>query len=453
MWLRPLALTLAAAVVGVLAVPPFGLTPLALLGPVLLLAGLRGQRPAWAALLGLVYGLVLYGVALSWLVEIFGPLAVALHVIVALFTAVFGLGVAWVERRAWSPGVRAVALAVLWTGVEHFRGEWFVLRFPWITPGTALPPGALTPLVGTYGVTFALLLAAALLTRPAASRAAGHRMAGGAVLAVVIAAVYTPRATRPIVDPIRVAAVQGEVLPFDAYMQLSEGITGRVDAIVWPEYALDFDLRLDGQRLEQTRRLLARTGAQVFVVGSRTDHADGTWSNTALTVGRAGLLGVHHKNRPVHFFNDGEPGTEAPAITTPLGPIATPICFDNDYAPVPREAVARGAELLLVPSMDAEHWTARQHHQHAELFRHRAAENGRWVVVSATSGVTQIVDPDGVRRAALPLFEPAVLVGEVERESGLTIYTRWGWLLGPVTTGLAGVLLLWLLVAEVRRAR
>ncbi len=87
-----------------------------------------------------------------------------------------------------------------------------------------------------------------------------------------------------------------------------------------------------------------------------------------------------------------------------------------------------GAEFLAVPSMDAEHWTAREHRQHAELFRHRAAENHRWMVVSSTSGVTQIIDPYGNCVASLPLMDDGVLEGEIGKNTSLTIYTRWGWM-------------------------
>lgn len=132
-----------------------------------------------------------------------------------------------------------------------------------------------------------------------------------------------------------------------------------------------------------------------------------------------------------HFFDEGRPGTSAPAWETPLGQVATPICIDNDFSPVVREAVVAGAEFLLVPSMDAAHWTARQHLQHAELFRHRAAENGHWMAVASTSGLTQILDPSGRVTAALPLFEPGVLIGEISTRSPLTPFTRFGHWIGP----------------------
>ena len=82
----------------------------------------------------------------------------------------------------------------------------------------------------------------------------------------------------------------------------------------------------------------------------------------------------------------------------------------------------RGASFFLVPSMDAGSWTDRQHEQHARLFRHRAAESGRWFAVAATSGVSQIVDPQGRVRGRLPTMEDGVLLGSVVPRTEQTLY-------------------------------
>lgn len=91
-------------------------------------------------------------------------------------------------------------------------------------------------------------------------------------------------------------------------------------------------------------------------------------------------------------------------------------------------------------SMDAAGWSVRQHWQHAEQFRHRAAENGRWMVVASSSGITQIIAADGARVSALAPMDPGELYGELGRSRELTPFTRGGWLFGPLC--LAGALML-----------
>ncbi|MFC7337834.1 apolipoprotein N-acyltransferase [Haloferula chungangensis] len=440
-------LTLLSAALVIAAFPPLHWHWLALMAWLPFILSLRGASPKASAVLGLLHGMLVFSGTLIWLTEIFGPMALLLQFILAMFTVFFAMIFNTLDRPTLSPWWYGLMTAVLWTGIEYFRSEWFTLRFPWITPGTALPPNALTQVIGVYGVSLVVILASTWLS-------SNKRKTQGAGIAVLIllGAAFIPRGTGEQEKgvAVRVSAVQGETLSFDQYMELSASIPTPTQAIVWPEYALSFDLRENPEKLGRIRHLMAEKEAEVFVVGSLTRHPDKSWSNTSIIVGRDTILGSHDKNRPVHFFDDGEAGVEAPAWPTPIGRISTPICFDNDYSAVPREAVKNGAELLLIPSMDAQHWTARQHLQHAELFRHRAAENGRWLVVAASSGMTQVIDPSGKRVDSLPLFDPGVLDTQITSQSILTPYTRFGWIIGPICTIAAALLMVAAVVMQRR---
>ncbi|HEY8931839.1 MAG TPA: hypothetical protein VIM44_00850, partial [Rariglobus sp.] len=123
-----------------LAFPPFSYWPFAFVAWPLLFFAIRGAGFHLGARLGLLHGLVLYGLTLSWFWNIFQGAAVVLWLILALFTGLAcGLS-AWTSRRwqaaAWWP----VFSAAVWCALEYYRGEWFALRFPWITPGIALGP-------------------------------------------------------------------------------------------------------------------------------------------------------------------------------------------------------------------------------------------------------------------------------------------------------------------------
>ena len=112
--------------------------------------------------------------------------------------------------------------------------------------------------------------------------------------------------------------------------------------------------------------------------------------------------------------------------------------------------VTNGAQVLIVPSLDAISWSARQHKQHAELFRHRAAENNRWIAVAASSGLTQIIDPHGNRIDSIPLMDEGFLIGKVALTDGRTIYNRFGWLIGWICMGIAAILLLFNAVKKIQ---
>lgn len=399
---------------------------------------LRGVSVKVGVRLGFLYGLVLYGVSLSWMWQIFSATSIALWMILAIFPAVAGGVVAWLtsrwNRAWWLP----LCVACCCSAIEYFRCEWFWLRFPWMTAGTAMGPNVLTPFIGVYGVSFLATLAAAMFLLENQ-----HRMVRLMVVASIMVLFQFP-AHVPSGDgeAVRVRLHQSENLDFYTYFEEAQKSEFHDGIFLWPEASTSADVRVTefdrngGTQLDRVKQLAAERNA-MFVFGQYRATSEGTVINEALSVDGSGLLGTHQKNRPVHFMNDGEQGKEARAHDTPWGRIGTPICFDNDYTEIARRMAADGAEMFLVPSLDAERWTRRQHWQHAEMFRLRAAETRRWMAVCASSGLSQIIDPSGKRIATVPMMEDAILEGTLHRRTDQTIYVRVGWLFPWLITAVA----------------
>ena len=229
-------------------------------------------------------------------------------------------------------------------------------------------------------------------------------------------------------SPVKVAAVQAEGASTQTYMTLANSAPEDTQIIVWPENTIPIDVRnISKSELEYVQAFTLKRKA-VLVFGTQTRLEGPKWQNTALTIDGANVLGEHGKNHTVHLFNDGEHGTTALPVVTPLGKIGTPICFDCDFQDVVRNMTLAGAEFFTVPSMDAASWSERQHIQHSQLFRVRAAENQRAMVVAASSGVSQIIDPHGAVIQALAPMKTGTINGSIERRKDLTFYTRSGWL-------------------------
>lgn len=425
-----------------MAYPPLGWGWLVIPGLGGLLLALRDQHGTRARTLGFLHGMTAYALGLSWLFHIFGGMVVALWCVLAAFPALF----AEMQSRAALRGVTGCKLAIFtavnWCGWEFIRAELFPLKFPWMTAGLAIGPNALLPWIGVYGVSVFVVVSTALLVsgkwKPA-------------IIPLVILAVsigLSPRIAEPAAnDPlaIRVAGIQLENLSLNEYLAGTRNLPPGVEYVVWPEYAVPFDLR-ENKRDWQTVQALCRDRDITLTLGTQSRPGGGdAWRNIALTLDPTGPLGEHTKVHPVHFFDDGTAGTAALPVQTRHGKIGTPICFDCDYEGVVRRMTAAGAELLVVPTMDAESWSARQHDQHAELFRIRACENGRWMFVVATSGVSQLIDPHGHVHARLAALEQGTISGSLRRETKLTFYTRFGWLTPWVVLGAATICWLGLL--------
>jgi len=417
-----IALALGSAGLGVLAFPPIGWWPLALVAWALLLWGLRGAGARAGFYLGLLHGVLFYGASLSWLWNLFQQFAVMLWLILAAFTAVAGAVAGGVSRSypraVWLPWFVAAGFAAL----GFVRGEVYFLRFPWMTPGLALGPTWISPWIGVYGAGFLVLLAGSLVVF-GGRRSQGFGMALTAVLAGL--AVFRPSPVIEAGQGVAVLAIQSEACDFETYRQMTAAEDFFGGIILWPEYAAPA-LRVMPTDLAAAMALTNEREA-VLVLGTNFPLPNDRHHNEALTLEAGEERGSHFKNHTVHFFNDGVAGVEAVPVATRFGALGTPICFDCDYSDTVRRMTAAGASMFAVPSMDAAHWSARQHLQHAELFRHRALENGRWMAVCATSGVTQVIDPHGNRVASLPILEDGVLRGTVFPRERLTFYTKTGW--------------------------
>jgi apolipoprotein N-acyltransferase len=412
------------ALLGVLCFPPFGFSFISVIAWLPLLVAMNGASAKVATRIGVLHGLVFYGATLSWLTEVFTAtpfMIVPLVFVMASFTGLYGLLFSNAGRLYKGSWKFPVLSAVLWTGIELFRTEIFILKFPWMTPGLGLGPTLITPIVGVYGVGFVVILGCCLLIERRFLKW------GIGVLGLVICAcAFLKPDNVEVGEEVRILALQSENGSLEEYLEMIAECEEYVDIILLPEYAFGQDVR-ESEYTWKALTELARRREAVVVVGTRTELED-YWYNTALTLTKEGEVGVHYKNHPVHFFDDGRAGELAEAITAGEMRFGTPICFDNDYEGVVRRMTADGATFFAVPSLDAKSWTEREHWQHAELFRHRAAENGRWMVVSTGSGITQLIDSHGVRRQWLAPMDDGWMHVTLPLRTSQTLYNRFGWL-------------------------
>ncbi len=390
-----------------------------------LLLALHGQSGSRARLIGFLHGITAYGLSLSWLWNLFGPLAIALWCVLALFTVAFAGVQGSVNMRGIIGWKLALITAANWSTLEFTRSEIFPLKLPWMTSGLAMGPNLLLPWIGVYGVGFVVLS----LVGFAFSR---KWLVASAIASILLACVFLSK-PHPLPSPgdpgtVRVAGLQLEGVSLNEYLAGTRAMPAGIDHVVWPEYSVPFDVR-ENKRDWKILLDLCREKDITLTFGTQSRQGNGDkWRNIALTMDKTGVLGEHTKVHTVHFFDDGTPGKLAIPIPTPHGSIATPICFDCDYTDVSYRFTSLGAEYFVVPTMDAESWSARQHDQHAELARIRAAENGRWFFVVATSGVSQLIDPSGHVHASLAAMEQGAISGILRREKRLTFYTRYGWI-------------------------
>ncbi len=139
--------------------------------------------------------------------------------------------------------------------------------------------------------------------------------------------------------------------------------------------------------------------------------------------------------------------SQAPRPATPAVRLAPMICFDAIFPEVNVAYAAQEPEVLLNPTNDAWYGYSSGPYQFLAIVRMRAIEAGKAVVRPAYAGVTALVDPTGeVQPGALPVGPvdpdrapdpdepPRLLVGQVARLRGRTLYTKVGDLFAGVAS-------------------
>lgn len=459
---------LALGALATLGFPPFDFWP----APVLALAGLfalcaQQQGTLRAAWLGGCFGFGHFATGIYWVfisTHVFGGAAAWLAVLLAavlfaylslypaLFCALVDGGGLWRSPAGW------LAVPLLWAGSELLRG-WVYTGFPWLSLGYAAldsPAERLVPLIGTHGLSAVFVLSAFGVFRAFDGDGARVRLLSLAAALAPLGGVLAPAPafwTRDVGEPMSVAIVQGNV-PQDQKWdtEQTEAILGRyramslsaadADLIAWPEAVpnrpldevLPYFEELD-ERLREGRAALL-SGVLIY---------DDAWRvyNSMIALGHA--RGRYDKRHLVPF---GEyfpiPGWLRPimdVLDLPYGDISSggearepievrgqalgiSICFEDVFG-AEFAAASRHAGLLVNATNDA--WFARSSaaHQHLQIARYRALENGRWLVRATNTGISALIAPDGRIVARSGHYTTEVLRGTVQAREGATPYVRW----------------------------
>jgi apolipoprotein N-acyltransferase len=437
---------------------PAGIGPLAWVALIpLLVAVLREQRAVWSWLYGLVFGLVFFGIHLSW-IFIFGWMAwTALTVVLALYLSAATLLAGVLRRQPLAP----MLVAGAWAGMEVTRDRWPFGGYPWGTAGTTqvtVPVVRwLAGTVGVYGLTFLIVFVAAFVAHKVVTGDWSLRSLAvvGAVLATFVAidaiAYGSPAPGRPL----DVLVVQGGVprppLPnqrdviLDAHLRLTRQLIARhPDVVVWPEDSIGVGVR---DSAEQEVEALARQTHTPFIVGrSVLVSANGFHNTTEHITADGAKDGVYIKRHPVpfgeyvplHFFRrfvttlqeeipyDLKTGRHATVFDAGGTKIATPICFESVF---PRDVLAfarNGAQLYVLSTNNASFAHSYAAQQHLAHTRMRSLETRQWFVQAALSGISAQISPDGGVAHATKLFSSTAFIARVRTRPAQSLYAKTG---------------------------
>ncbi|MGK2949543.1 MAG: apolipoprotein N-acyltransferase [Acidimicrobiales bacterium] len=462
--LRIVASCSAAGALLCLSLPPFGFWPLAFVGLALLDRVVADQPRRARFARGWLVALACFAPSLSWMTALTAPGYVIASV---AYSAMVGAGVA-----AAPPGRgRWVALAGTWTVAELVRWSWPFGGVPLASLPIGQVAGPLAPVLRVGGPVLLLAVTVLVGGALAAAVARAWRPAAGllaAVLVVMAAAMAAPSGRT--VGSAEVALVQGGgeqgtrksdtgvIAVFEVHVAATADVEPPVDLVVWPEDVIDTEGAFADDPWADEVAALAREVAAPMLVGTVEGAGPDRFRNGAVLLDADGSIiqrydKVHRvpfgEYVPLRALLEPLAGSALPArdaligelpghldVPGPVGRVATPISWEIFFPDRTREGVEAGARLVLNPTNGSSFTGTIVQTQQVASSRMRAIESGRWVLQTAPTGFTAVIDERGhvVERSAIS--ERRIIQREVELREGLTIYTRLGNLPGLVLAAL-----------------
>lgn len=260
---------------------------------------------------------------------------------------------------------------------------------------------------------------------------------------------------------ITVGAVQGNIrfedkwadkkfYTFDVYASLTkEAADHGAELIIWPETALPYDITENEDIPEFFSNTAKVCTTDILATAFETEGND--LYNTARLAYKDGTFSdnVYKKRHLVPFgeyipmeslvqavfppladlssmMDQVSPGADSALLDTENGKLGVLICFDSIYENLCMDSVRDGAALIAISTNDS--WFSgstalSQHNAQAQL---RAIENGRYIVRSANTGISSVIDPKGRVISSIGDGEEGYICEKVSFIEEKTLYTATG---------------------------
>ncbi len=461
-----------------LSLPPFGWWPLGFVGAGLLAWSLHDLRAPRRLVVGMAFGIGLFGIGLWWMGE-FHFLGAALAMLIE--ASFFALACLLVPRGRWSVPALPAALVIAEAGraVVPFSG----VPLAGIALGQSAGPLAGAARVGGELLVFTIAVVAGVgMAQLARRRLLTAGAALGLVLAGAVAGAVSPDGGDG--PAVATAVVQGggrrgfrgvESDPqavLDATLEASRDVRPPVDLVLWPEDVVDVDGPVDDTpEGRSVAEVAQRTGATV-VAGVIEASGPDRFFNAAVAWSPSGdIVDRYDKVERVPFGEyipardlvervadvsavprDAIVGRRSAVLRTPAGPVGVSISYEVFFSSRSRAATRAGARLLTVPTNAASFTSSQVPAQEVAAARLRAIESGRDLLQAAPTGYGAYVDNRGRLRARTTLGRRQVIQRPAIMRKGRTVYTRAG---DVPLLGVAGAVLAlaWLSRRGVLRAR
>lgn len=266
-------------------------------------------------------------------------------------------------------------------------------------------------------------------------------------------------------------AADGDKICYKTYKKITtDNFTDGVDLVLWPESAEPTEY--ESVDLLKKYVNFSKKIDTPILTGILLSSDSGS-TNNAVLIDRDGAGQIYSKRHLVPFGEfmpyqkivskvfpflselniieeDYICGTDSNIIELPKGNIGGVICFESIYPNLIRQSVNDGAQLIVELTNDS--WlkdspAMEQHLAHAVF---RSVESGRYVVRSANSGISAVIDNCGRIKSTLDVNQKGVITDTVQFNSANTVYTKTGDIAFPIAVLL---LLIFIIISIILKLR
>lgn len=414
------------------------------------------KRALWR---GFLFGIGEFGLGVSWVfisIHQFGKAelfsSILLTSLFVSFWSLFSILNAFLCHKQ-----NVLWLPVFWVLVEFLRGRLILNGFPWLLSSyTQLdtPLSGFIPLFGAFGSSFITVLIAALLLDGWQKRKVWQF-----VLIIIIGLLgsYLKMLdwTHEIGKPISVALLQGNITQDKKWLPENRDKTLKLYSSLIEQHWNANLIVLPETSIPAYKHEVLNSFLLPLHEAAKQHHTDLVLSlpikepseekfNAVMTLGSN--MAEYRKQHLLPFgeFMPWQPisGVVLKSLNIKLGHFTedsdqqallmgagfafnTSICYEDAFGDLATQGVEQAAFLVNVTN-DAWFGHSIEPYQHAQLARMRAIETGRYLLRATNTGLTEIVNPKGLVEAQAPLFEVAVLTGNIKPMTGLTPYALLG---------------------------
>ena len=332
-------------------------------------------------------------------------------------------------------------------------------------------PAQIASVLGSYGVTFVIVLINTLLALAIiAEKRNTARVYALSALAIffvnmLLGTLIFCRTEKRIsdADTVTVALIQGNYDSSDKWIASPPQILEKylhytelaasegAELIIWPETALPFIIS-EGTVSSNRIAIAARDLNVTVLVGTITSDGENDYNSVMCYLPDGSICDTVYNKR--HLVPFGEfvpmqglvdtllpflsdisiasdpmvPGNDTGIFNTPKYSMGSIICFDSIYEESVRQTVKDGGSLICLSTNDSWFRDSLAVYMHTNHARLRAIENGRFVARSANTGLSAVISPSGTVSEALPLMEEGYLIGELAPLTHVTLYTSIGFI-------------------------